>query len=300
MIYETYAQLIALKSKELLPWDLSNVIFMSLLECYYSFYVPANGHMKTSAYQFGGGTYDIAFEDNEFNVVIDNNLDAIIAYVYSYAKNSKCCGMIVVNKETTDAIIHDLAYTTFCSKKNLPTGGGTLLLRFLIYFIKKYLKKTYDINRILLTDNSYKFCSECKKNISLATNYVLLSGDTWYSAVTAFLGIEYGKFGFRPFDKKHNVPDEKQSKKYKMNQEIMNNTLVKDVDLLNIIIKCTKDKESIKMWKQHLISHSNDLLKNYLKKYIKNNCCLLDYISEYLYEKLHSTDFYAQPFFLDI
>jgi hypothetical protein len=289
-MYELNIQLIGDRSKEYFQCDYSRAVREALLSAYYAFYVPKYGHMISSnTIQLGGGDpHHIDFEDNQFIVAIDYSMDSTVVHITDYTKQSNRCGLIIIYRETSEAIIHDLAYTPYCSKINLPVGGGTKLLRFMIYFIINYLKKAYNLDRILLTDNSIKYCDDCEYDTSLALTSVLLSGNTWY-----------GKHGFRPYDSRRNEPSKTQLDNYQSNVDIMNKVRVKDVGLYDVIIKCLKNATKEK-WFDHIKKHENDLLKNYLNKYIKYDCCALNCIAHKIYKNLFITDFRGSDFYLDI
>jgi len=67
------------------------------------------------------------------------------------------------------AILNNMSYYKNCSKEGLVSpGGGGVLLRFIInYLIQR--KDKYKINRIVLTDKSFKYCNHCKTTVKLAS-----------------------------------------------------------------------------------------------------------------------------------
>ena len=69
-------------------------------------------------------------------------------------------------------------------------------------------KDRFNIDKIILTDNSIKKCGN--KNIILSTMLILLTGNTWY-----------GKYGFRPYDNIKDKLNRRMNIKYEHNQNIM-------------------------------------------------------------------------------
>jgi hypothetical protein len=250
MRFESIAYEIMLRSKTLLPYDYSMIIFKGLIETYYNFHVPKYGHIESINHRLlidGNTTHDVPFESNEFRISIDNNTDCLIVYVYNCESKPKQCGMIIIYKNSTNAIFHDLAYTSFCSKVNLPNGCSSSLLRFIIHFTKKYLKKIYNIKKIILTDNSYKLCRDCPIDTIYSVNHVLLTGHTWY-----------GKLNFRPYDIHLDKADIQGLDNYNSNLEIMNNITVDDVKLFEIISKCVDlelESKDYDIWYKHITEH---------------------------------------------
>ena len=254
------------------------------------------GIEKTHTVEINGYTFKVSVEKNDNDILIK-----ILTYKES---NPESCANISVDQKSGIAILGNISYHEGCGKpiqlghtiyRGMPENPtGSMILKFILKFLKKN-KKALNINRIVLTDNSYKICKRCN-DIKLSNLNLLLYGDTWY-----------GKYGFRPYDNNKNAQDKKGIKKYNKNKQIIKQTLVKDVNLIDYIkrgifkyklyhIDSTILIEKIKEWQDHKLS---DVLIALMKEYDKY-CCLFEYIQEKLINELNILSFHHMPFYLDI
>lgn len=254
------------------------------------------GIEKTHILEFNGYTFKVSVEKNDSDILIN-----ILTYK---EQDPESCANITIDKKSGIAILGNISYHEGCGKpiqrdhtiyRGIPENPtGSMILKFVLKFLKKN-KKELKINRIVLTDNSYKICNKCN-DIKLSNLNLLLYGDTWY-----------GKYGFRPYDKNKNAPDEKGIKKYNKNKQIIQQTFVKDVNLIDYIkrgifkyklyhIDSTILIEKIKEWKDRKLS---DVLIILMKEYDKY-CCLFEYIQEKIIKELNLVSFHHIPFYLDI
>lgn len=211
--------------------------------------------------QIGGGKkLKVVYNDKKyiFEEAMDKN------YYVLYSKDEFECVAVIIDIETKTAEIHGIGNYTSCLD-DINTNIGSTLLRITLKMIEKY-KDKFNINKILLADNSLKKCNN--KNIELSKMMILLTGQTWY-----------GKYGFRPtrlFD----------NEQYENNIKIMNSVKLNDIDLIKYLSMTTLDKNIIKKSKIFLQTHSNMLVKDYLLRFLK----------EYDKTCLYFYDFYQQLF----
>jgi hypothetical protein len=194
--------------------------------------------------------------------------------------------------------LSDLSYSLGCAKEKLPSvGGGTIMLKFLIDYLKKN-KKRLKVKRVALQDNSYKTCEKCRSTLGLATIGILTSGHTWY-----------GRFGFRPFDPApyKEIPDEIALKDYDENIKKMDTIKFKDFDLLKIIKDklVTVNKKETKMLKKYsefisTLKNKDVLLRKLLNQLSKLSCCFMSYIYLDIFKQLGLNDFRQKSFYLDL
>lgn len=218
--------------------------------------------------QFGGGK-----DEAEFIVKYDNNkyyfykddIDDNFFVLYSIDKIKSRCVVLEIDLENKTANIQDIKGFNNCvhNKNNI---GSTLLQITLKLLIKLNLSDKYKINKIILSDDSYKYCPAIKENIDLKTMCILLTGHTWY-----------GKYGFRPVKYKSNklIIDDSLNDKYENNLKIMNNITISDINLLKYFKKLEYDK--INAINQIIKKHPEMLIKDFLSKFLKNfdsNCKL--------------------------
>ena len=258
-------------------------------------------------------TQQIQFNDFIFNISVKKEKDDIFVGILTHNKDSPLyCGNMMISRKNKLAIITNISYYKDCAvpvqsglnendnKIGTKTASGSIILKFILKYLKKN-KETLNIDRIVLTDNSFKICMNCpsknkSKNIQLSNLNVLLYGDTWY-----------GKYGFRPYDKNKNIPDEKEINYYNKNKKIMKKVLVKDTKLIDHIrkgiyihklynIDMTMVINKIKEWQDRKLS---EVLKIIMKDYEKY-CCLFEYIGDKLFDELGLKSFRNYSFYLDI
>lgn len=202
-------------------------------------------------------------------------------YYILYSKDEIDCIVVVIDKDKKIAEINSIGSYTSCLD-DVNINVHSTLLKITFNMLKKY-KDKFNINKILLTDNSLKKCHN--KNIILSIMLILLTGDTWY-----------GKYGFRP-------STQRLIKKYENNKKIMNTITLKDVDLIKYLLMTKLDEKVIESSKKFIEKHSSMLLKDYLSKFIKeyDNTCIYFYdFYEELFDDLRLYNFYKNTFELTI
>ena len=228
--------------------------------------------------QIGGSKkLKVTYDDKEyiFEEAMDKN------YYVLYSKDEYECVAIIIDIENKIAEIHGIGNYTSCLD-DININVGSTLLKITLKMIKKY-KNKFDITKILLTDNSLKKCHN--KNIKLSMMLILLTGETWY-----------GKYGFRPIEKKL-------IKKYEDNIKIMNTIKLSDIDLIRYLNMTSINKDIIDKTKLFIEKHSLMLLKDYLSKFIKeyDKTCIYFYnFYEQLFIDLKLYNFYRNTFEINI
>jgi hypothetical protein len=202
-------------------------------------------------------------------------------YYVLYSKDEYECVAIIIDIENKIAEIHGIGNYTSCLDE-VNTNIGSTLLKITLKMIKKYQDK-FNINKILLTDNSLKKCNN--KNIKLSIMLTLLTGTTWY-----------GKYGFIPNDKIL-------IKYFENNKKIMNTVTLKDIDLVKYLKMSKLNEIFISQTKQFIKKHSSILLKDYLTKFLKDYDNTCEYFYDFyfdLFNDLGLYDFHRQTFELTI
>ncbi len=277
----------------------------------------------------GGNKYkDIEFIQEfhgyKFRVNIRKTKYDILINILTHKDNNPLeCGIINIDRERKLAYLNNISYYEDCLEPIRPdyikNKSGSLILRFILDFLKRN-KTLLNINRIALKDtsgfvkdkslrssertplrvslpdNSIKSCPKCKDNIELGKMYFLLYGNTWY-----------GKYGFRPYDIRNDIPDKRYIKSYIRNQKIVIRAKVKDVKLVEYILRGIKKHKlkgidvkyligKIKKWDEKKLS---DVLKTIMRDYDKY-CCLFTYIQDKIFDELRLQSFHNFSFYLDI
>jgi hypothetical protein len=269
--------------------DFANRLEIILLANKYDKILYKNGN------QTGGKIHIIEFEGYKFKIDISRDEDLIVIYLLQYDNDHPTCATILINKEEIGAI-HGIGIYENCVYPPYKEhqGAGSLLLRFIIQFLRKNRDKL-KIKRLELQDNSAKICFNCPERVKLSNMSMLLYGDTWY-----------GKYGFRPIEKDHEGDTKSYQDRYKKNQEIMNTVLTRNVPLLDIIMKAG-EKIKIDVNRDRLVEYleknRDKLLKDVLKEFLKNYdkfCCLFENMTDELIRFLGLYSFYKYQFYLDI
>lgn len=202
----------------------------------------------------GGGHNNIKinYKDIQYKFIKIESENQYI--LFSDDKDKHECISIIISKEDKIAEINGISNYISCLKKSnllelTNTGVGSILLKITLKMLKKY-KDKLGINKISLTDNSKKKCSN--KNIVLSQMLFLLTGNTLYGNPKNFWGCPrnknhtdfclYGKYGFRPREIFENKLDEQLDKKYQENQNIINRITIKESNILNYILKTNNEK----------------------------------------------------------
>ncbi len=234
----------------------------------------------------GGGNRKLKVEYNNNTYIFEENeLDDNYFILNSIEGNGLDCVVILISSEDNIAEIHSITNSKTCMV-NTNENIGSHLLKLTIKMIKKYAYKL-NINKISLGDMSIKKCGT--NYIKLTKMLILLSGDTWY-----------GKYGFRPRDNITNNIDKYQNKKYENNVKIMDTLTISDINLIKYI-KMTKNNNFIEKTKETIINKPKMLLKDFLRKFLKDYDNMCDYFYMF-YEKLYNdiglTDFQGGSFVL--
>ncbi len=246
---------------------------------------------KTHAVEDKGKTY-------HFRVRTEHSKEMVRIIVIT--ENEEECITVIIYEGDTDAILHNMSNYSECAKEGLVRpGGGTLLLRF----IHKYLvdaKKRYNINRIVLKDNSYVYCEKCAHTPKLARLKSLTHGYTWYS-----------KYGFKPYDPVTKKPDKEMLEAYHLNKKIAIVLKTSKVDVLQIAKQLNKDttNEHLDMEELKNLTKMYPLMSLFVRRLVTKYdkyCCLIHYILERIYVSKPPNisalmyDMYGKDFYLDI
>ena len=207
-----------------------------------------------------------------------------------YSTDEYECVSILIDRKNKLAEIHGIGnYKTCVITTDSNTSVGTILLNITIKILKKY-KDKLGINKIILTDNSIKNCTD-SINIELSTMLILIYGETWY-----------GKYGFRPYDMLLSKLDEINNNKYNKNIQIMKNITITDANILKYI-KLTNKKSIIEDVEYLVTKYPNyllsDFIKSFLKKYDKS-CKYFNLFYKQLFDSIKLTSFYKGVFGLKI
>jgi hypothetical protein len=234
----------------------------------------------------GGSKLSIEYNKKSFifeESPIDEN------YYILYSTNDLECVSVIISKEYKYAEIHGIAnYKTCFHETNQKVGSE--LLKITLNMLKKY-KSKFDINMIILTDNSIKKCND--KNIKLSIMLTLLTGDTWYC-----------KYGFRPvkFENNKYIIDEIDNELYEKNKKKINKLKITDVNLLKYIKK-SNNENFINATERVIKEYPEILLKTFLLRILFNydkGCENFEKFYEKLYYKIRIYDPYRKLYGLII
>lgn len=244
--------------------------------------------------QTGGKLHIIEFDGYKFKIDISKNEDLIMIELQQSDGNPPSCITVLINSDGICAL-HGIGVYEKCVAPTY-TGGkmGSLLLKFIIRFLQINRDKL-NIKRIELMDNSVKSCPNCPERVKLSNMMTILYGDTWY-----------GRYGFRPIEIDHIGDTQSYNTKYENNKKIIKTIKVKDIPLLDIIIrsgeraKITINQKNLSELldknKEKLVS---DFMIDLLKKY-DQHCCLFENMSDELFRVLGLHSFYKYKFYMDL
>lgn len=273
------------------PFDVAMII-------YNNYSMQLNDKLKNNLIQKGAGKVKlkyINFDDYEFVFEETEDRGLIFVKLYSHDDTRECI-IIIIDPQINLSSIQGISSYPECVKDNLTQNGiGSLLLRASLEFLKQN-KKIYNINRVILNDNSYKSCIG-SDNIRLSNMYFLLYGNTWY-----------GKYGFKPFDSLNDKPDYEAINEYKRSQKIINEMKVNDVPYLrNLIIESYNDIKPKNLHIENILFVLDKMKNKSLSKFLKvflvhydKTCRLFSKFYIKLYNKLNLYDFYKRTFYLDL
>ena len=206
-----------------------------------------------------------------------------------YSTDELDCVSILINKTDKIAEIHGIGNYETCVNTTLSNKSvGSILLKVTIKILKKY-KNKFNINKIILVDNSMKKCN--KYNIEFSTMMILLNGHTWY-----------GSYGFRPIDSSTYELDKIKNDKYNKNINIISTITIEQANILKYI-SLTKKKLLINDVKELLSTNPNYLLSDYLKSLLHNydnTCKYFNMFYKELFNDIGLTNFRGQPFGLEL
>jgi hypothetical protein len=297
------------------PVDASFVISMEDYD-FFDKYERQNGGSKEKnyviSYKFEGNKYQFKIyqssETDRITYSVHNNDDEndpqCITIFYDIAQ--KCC------------YIENISVHQRCYRGMEYSKKGTLLMKFVLEFIENYIAAKHMVKYIQLKDNSKKICNSIKELINLDSFYMFVYGDTWYtqglefskpSCTNNFNDIEissYGKYGFVPFDNVKNNTNLANLKAYQKNQEIVKNTLVKDVDIKNIFANAIKEankktKTGLKYQDADKIleKYKDKTIQKFMKdlaKYYDKTCAVFYYLNEKLILELDMRDLHGMSY----
>ena len=206
-----------------------------------------------------------------------------------YATDDLECVSIIINNLLYVAEIHGIGNYTTCVNTTFSNETiGTTLLKVTIKMLTKY-KTIFNINKIVLIDNSLKKCNNV--NIELPIMKILLSGHTWY-----------GKYGFRPVDSQTFELDNYKNSKYNENINIMDSITISHANILKYI-KLTQKESIIKDVEILVEKYPNYLLKDFIALFLRNydkTCKYFILFYQQLFYDNGLTNFRGQVFGLSI
>ena len=256
------------------------------------FLQKGNGMSKFETVKFidTGGLY---FYTVKTDIV---NKDSVRISIVS--KDETQCVVILVNKKTHVSALLSMSDTGKCVSEGLNKSiskGGTKILKVALNIILNN-KKKYNIERIVLKDNSYLACDNSPNPVKLAQIRMVLKGEPWFSS-----------YGFRPIDN-NSKPDKLKLKAIETNNEIFDRLKTKDVNISKIIGSVIKKQieNKIDIAEISKLVNEHPLMRNFIIRLtmeFDKYCCLLSYLLDFLFNPISKTgltDFYNGLFYLDI
>lgn len=234
-----------------------------------------------------GGTKKINLEYNgEKHVfrMIDNEL-----YVL-YSSEKEDCITINIDIENKTANVNNISADTIglCFKR-VTTKKGTELLKLAIKFAKKLAQeKIYDINKIILTDNSHLYCNELKTSIKFSDLRMIISGDTFY-----------GKHGFVPSNNNDIIT-------YNKNKKVLSKLLIKDIKFDKYLKQFIQDGvNSVNNIRKFIDENMNMKISEFFDNLSNNenfqtNCMLVDFLIKKIYRHYNLESLYSMKYEMHI
>ncbi len=224
---------------------------------------------------------DITFKFEKSKIDDDN-------YIL-YATDDLECVSVIINSFDRVAEIHGISNYKTCVNTTFSNESiGTTLLQVTIKMLIKY-KNIFNINKIIIVDNSLKKCNNT--NIELSMMKILLTGHTWY-----------GKYGFRPFNSETFDLDIYKNNRYNNNINIMNTITILQANILKYV-KLTKKENIIKDVEKLVTNYPNYLLTNFITSFLHNydkTCKYFVLFYQQLFYDIGLTSFRGIVFGLDI
>ena len=249
------------------------------------------------------------YSGNKYEIVKSTDKQSTFFKLFKSHNKGYECMVLIVGSKSNRVSIHNISkcngHVSGGQKKNL---SGTILLHLALDFIKKYLKPTYNIKYVHLTDNSLYYCKSVRDVIEVDNLYMLTRGTTWY-----------GKYGFVPYNSNNENIDKQKMTIYNSNAEIMNTTKIKDVPyerLLYMLIKAKYEyrhsgvynkKDAIAKYYDrfdNIMSKNKDMLvKDFLYQFTKQHdesCGIFYYLYKNLMKELGIQNLHGSAYFLKI
>lgn len=286
----------------IIPEKYKNIRRNFLMDLTYNFNIAPRIVSKTLKSMHGGGSvikYYKHHEDNEdneeytFKVLIEEDDEQIQLTVLNFNKADQCI-IVLIYKDSTNAILQNLTYDAGCALEGLKTPkGGNVLMNFIIKYLKSR-KSKYNVNRILLSDISFLLCHGCGFNLNLSRLRAFTHNGLTY----------YMKFGFKPYNDITNGLDHEKLQEIGKNNDRLKVLSVKDVDIIGITNNVNKNL--LPDIKKLMTEYHN--LKQFIIRLVLEKdkyCCIIEHIMKRLFDpdvgqvKL-LTDFYHQKYYLDI
>lgn len=253
-----------------------------------------DGILKKNNNQTGGKLHIIEMDGYKFKIDIGKMEDMIMVNLEQSYKQLPSYATVLINKEGICALQGISVQEKCTSPPFTGKGHGSLLSKFIIRFLQ-INKDRLKLKRVELRDESNKQCMKCNKNVRLTTMHTLLYGDTWY-----------GRYGFRPIQIDSDVRTKELQVLYDRNKEIINKVLVKNIQLIDIIMNASVNS-GIKInrtnLEKYLEQNKDRLLKEILGEFLKNYedfCCLFEYMTDELFIKLGLFNFEERTFYIDL
>ncbi len=240
------------------PFDVARQIIGRDCETYYN-YLHAL-HLSDCNAQHGEHIKKFTYAGIEITFYFYKDDDRIIFNIHrENDENKYACLVIFIFPETKIACIQSISYHPTCFAGMERRGGGSFLLKAALYFLREN-KDKLQINKIQLTDNSFKYCKKSKSQINLALLSTLTTGETWYS-----------KYGFIPYNPSNNITDEQLLKLQTINRKIMSTILVKQTRIEYYIRKSAKQHDIELHGIDKLFEHYNNVqLCVFLRRFLED------------------------------
>lgn len=250
--------------------------------------IQKGGEIKDVKYTLNNRTHtfrlsvDESKEFYEILVLTENNYECVSVYIY---------------KGTKVAELHNMSYNRGCAREGLSSpGGGKILLEFMVNHLKQN-KDKYNINRIVLKDNSFIEHPSCPEKLFLARFKMIMENTTWYI-----------KHGFKLYDAESNKPSKLMSEVLNHNKKIIDNLKIKDVEVISILKIMQKEEKnySINVEKIKLLCDKNPLFKDLIEALsmdMKTYYCLIAYLLKQVFapiNKYNLFDFFGKSYYYDL
>ena len=250
-------------------------------------------NFKSIQTQTGGKLINFKYENHNVIFNIQKDVDRYIFSLHHNNNDNKDVCLIIFIADKI-GYIENISYHKNCIDGLNYKGGGSTLLKIAINFLKQN-KNKYNINKIQLKDNAFKYCQESGTKIRLSLLSTLTRGDTWY-----------GLYGFIPYDSDRDIQNKRGCELYFNNKKIIGSVKVNDTNVEQYIrdaLHKLKMEDYIEDIDELFKHYDNRPLSTFLYQFLNDFqeiCFIFDEFYIKLSQDLKIFDFHGSSFYLPL